>query len=194
MGKFEVSYDYNLVVNGTNLFVTDGGSDRIRVFNINSDGSITPKFFFGKEGNNLGEFRRPNGIAIKGNYLYIGDSINYRIQVFNINSDGSITPKFSFGKEGKNLGEFGKFAKIFLPEYINLVIKDNYLYVTDSNNYRIQVFKINFDGSLLPKFSFGKGEKGFGDFGIPYAMAIKDNYLFVTDAGLHRIQVLEIKY
>jgi tripartite motif-containing protein 71 len=193
-GKFLSSYSINLAINDTNLFISGGVSSKAQVFNINSDGTITPKFSFGKEGEGLGEFKVPDGIAIKDKYLYVGDSINYRIQVFKINPDGTVTPKSSFGKEGKSLGEFGKFENAWFPEYINLIIKDNYLYATDSNNYRIQVFKINSNGSLSPKFTFGKGEKGYGDFGIPYGLAIKDNYLYVSDAGMHRIQILEIKY
>jgi len=54
--------------------------------------------------------------------------------------------------------------------------------------------KINSDGSLFPKFSFGKEGKGLGEFIYPFTLAIKDNYLFVADSGNSRIQILEIKY
>jgi DNA-binding beta-propeller fold protein YncE len=98
--------------------------------------------------------------------------------------------KFIFGRQGKGLGEF------MYP--FSLAIKDNYLFVADSGNSRIQVLKINPDGNLSPKLAFGRQGKGLGEFGgqagYLTALAIKDNYLYVADTGNQRIQVLEIKY
>ncbi|MCG2703055.1 MAG: hypothetical protein L6366_01595, partial [Candidatus Omnitrophica bacterium] len=62
-----------------------------------------------------------------------------------------------------------------------------------SGNSRIQVLKINPDGSLSPVLSFGKEGKGLGEFKYLSSFAVKNNYFYITDAGNNRVQVLEIK-
>ncbi|MCG2703381.1 MAG: NHL repeat-containing protein, partial [Candidatus Omnitrophica bacterium] len=156
---------------------------------------LTAKFTFGKKGKEFEEFNRPVDVAVKDNFLFVADSGNSRIQVLKINPDGSLSPVLSFGKEGKELGEFNGFSGL------DISIKDNLLFVADSGNSRIQVLKINPDGSLSPVLSFGKEGKELGEFGrapaplgyaAPLGLCIKDNLLFVADSGNSRIQVLKI--
>jgi 6-phosphogluconolactonase (cycloisomerase 2 family) len=186
-----------LAIKDKYLFIADSGNNRIQVFRINSDGSLSPHSAFGKEGNGLGElsgFPILN-LAIKDKYLFIADSGNNRIQVFRINSDGSLSPQFAFGKEGHHLGEFAQVSNPLLgkfPHPLNLSIKDRYLFVTDPGNSRIQVFQINLDGILFPKFVFGKAGSRLGEFNMPFSLTVKDNYLFVADSGNYRIQVFRI--
>ncbi len=97
---------------------------------------LVPKFTFGKQGKELGEFENLFNLAIKDNHLFVADSGNSRIQVLTVNFDGNLSAKFTFGKEGKNPGEFGYIT--------SLVIKDSYLYVVDANNNRIQILEIKY--------------------------------------------------
>ena len=128
----------------------------------------------------------PNGLVINGKYLYAPD-FSEGIQILRIKPDGSLTPEFYFGKRYKEL-------KVLYTTQQGLAVKRNYLYVADSGNHRIQVFKINPDGNLSPKFSFGKKGDGSGEFSAPVGLAIKGNFIYVGDTGNSRIQVLEIKY
>lgn len=96
--------------------------------------------------------------------------------------------KSTFGKEGKDLGEFS------FERFISLAIKDDYLFVADSGNNRIQILKISPDGNLSPKSTFGKEGRGLGEFGnFLITFAIKDRYLYIADASNNRIQIMEIK-
>lgn len=158
---------------------------------------IIPKFTLGKLGNGLGEFHTIGSLLVKDNYLYVTDLDNQRIQVLKINSDGNLTALYSFGKKGTGLGEFDGIGAI--------VIKGDYLYVVEATddldlamkkkgNHRIQVFKINSDGNISPRFTFFKKGKRLGEFYSPRLLAIKENWLYVSDTGNNRIQVLEIKY
>jgi 6-phosphogluconolactonase (cycloisomerase 2 family) len=191
LGEFESLLD--LAIKDDYLFVADSGNSRIQIFKIAPDGNLSPKSTFGKEGKGLGEFNGfPNlGLAIKDDYLFVADSGNSRIQIFKIAPDGNLSPKFTFGKEGKDLGEFGSYPGFFLS-FLDLAIKDDYLFVADSGNSRIQIFKIAPDGNLSPKFTFGKEGESLGKFRFLCDLAIKDDYLFVADSGNSRIQIFKI--
>ncbi|MFH1001878.1 MAG: NHL repeat-containing protein [bacterium] len=189
----------NLAVKGDIFYVVDSNDNCIQVLKINTDGSLTPRFTFGKEKKGLGEIWGINigggGLSVKDDFLYVADIGNSRIQVLKINLDGSLTPRFSFGKEGDRLGEFGVIKGDFLaglPAPLSFSVKGNFLYVADIGNSWIQVLKINLDGSLMPIFSFGKEGKGLGDFNIPLSLTTKGDFLYVADAGNSRIQVLKI--
>jgi len=60
------------------------------------------------------------------------------------------------------------------------------IYVSDSNNHRIQVF--DSAGNFL--FKFGSLGSGDGQFGDPFGIAVDSmKNIYVTDLGNHRIQV-----
>lgn len=171
------------------LYVSDTYNHHIQALKIAPDGSLSSGFTFGKKGKEKGEFSNPQGLLVNGNYLYVSDSANRRIQVLKINSDGTLSAEFVFGKEGKGNGEF------LWPN--KLAVKDDYLYVSDGQsrpeeNHRIQVLKINSDGSLTSEFTFGKEGHGRGEFNVPDGLAVKNDYLYVSDSENNRIQVLRI--
>lgn len=198
-GLGEFQGNRSLAMKNSYLYVVDTANARIQVLEIKSDGDLMPKFSFGKGGKELGEFGlMPSfSIAVKNNYLFVADSGNARVQTLEIQPDGNLVPKFAFGQEGQGLGEFGRYPDSFpignVPGAINLCVKDDYLFVADSGNNRIQVFVIHADGALSPKFVFGKEGRGLGEFKIPLAMTVKDSHLFVADSGNVRMQVLEIR-
>ncbi|MFH1492282.1 MAG: NHL repeat-containing protein [Candidatus Omnitrophota bacterium] len=178
-----------IAVKNNYLYVSDTYNHHIQALKIASDGSLSFGFTFGKKGKEKGEFSNPQGLLIKGDYLYVCDSANRRIQVLKINSDGILFPEFVFGKEGKGNGEF------LWPQ--KLAVKDDYLYVSDGQsrpeeNHRIQVLRMNSDGSLFPEFVFGKEGKGNGEFDTPCGLATKGDYLYVSEKKNNRIQALKI--
>ena len=101
-----------------------------------------------------------------------------------------------YPKELKSLVPKIEFTELKQP--LGLAIKDNYLFVADSANSRIQVLKIGSNGNLSPQLSFGKAGKGLGEFGgeLNYFtfLIIKNYYLYISDTANNRIQTLELKY
>jgi DNA-binding beta-propeller fold protein YncE len=112
------------------LYVADLKNDRIQTFNA------TGKFLttWGKTGTGPGEFKTPAGIGIdKHDNIYVTEIGNDRVQVFDK------TGKFitMWGKKGSGNGEFGNLHGVIVDKETGLV------YVADTGNNRIQVFRPN---------------------------------------------------
>jgi len=86
----------------------------------------------GSKGIGDGEFNGPAGLSIdKNDNIYVTDKNNNRIQVFSAN--GTFLTKF--GSEGDGSGQF------ILPEGVGVDVNTGLVYVADTGNHRIQVFK-----------------------------------------------------
>jgi sugar lactone lactonase YvrE len=111
-----------------NVYVADFGNHRIQKFT--NDGKFISKW--GSKGIGDGEFNGPAGLSIdKNDNIYVTDKNNNRIQVFTAN--GTFLTKF--GSQGKAANQF------ILPEGIGVDMKTGLVYVADTGNYRIQVFR-----------------------------------------------------
>ena len=111
-----------------NVYVADYGNHRIQKFT--KDGNFILKWGFKGVGD--GEFNGPAGLSIDRNdNIYVTDKNNNRIQVFTAN--GTFLTKF--GSQGNATGQF------ILPEGIGVDMKTGLVYVADTGNYRIQVFR-----------------------------------------------------
>ena len=111
-----------------NVYVADFGNHRIQKFT--KDGKFVLKW--GSKGIGDGEFNGPAGMSIDRNdNIYVTDKNNNRIQVFTAN--GTFLTKF--GTEGSGPGQF------ILPEGVGVDINTGLVYVADTGNYRIQVFR-----------------------------------------------------
>ena len=111
-----------------NVYVADFGNHRIQKFT--QDGKFISKW--GSKGIGDGEFNGPAGLSIdKNDNIYVTDRNNNRIQVFTAN--GTFLTKF--GSEGSGSGQF------ILPEGVGVDIDTGLVYVADTGNYRIQVFR-----------------------------------------------------
>jgi DNA-binding beta-propeller fold protein YncE len=110
------------------LYVTDLKNDRVQVFD--KEGKLLAHW--GKTGSGEGEFKSPAGLAIdKQDNVYVTEIGNDRVQVFDK------TGKFlaMWGKKGNGVGEFGNLHGIAIDQATGLI------YVADTANNRIQVFK-----------------------------------------------------
>ncbi len=111
-----------------NVYVADYGNHRIQKFT--KDGNFILKW--GSKGVGDGEFNGPAGLSIDNNdNIYVTDKNNNRAQVFTAN--GTFLTKF--GSQGNATSQF------ILPEGIGVDMKTGLVYVADTGNYRIQVFR-----------------------------------------------------
>jgi streptogramin lyase len=111
-----------------NVYVADYGNHRIQKFT--KGGNFILKW--GSKGVGDGEFNGPAGLSIDRNdNIYVTDKNNNRIQVFTAN--GTFLTKF--GSQGNATSQF------ILPEGIGVDMKTGLVYVADTGNYRIQIFR-----------------------------------------------------
>jgi len=170
------------------VYVANPGAKNIKI----SENDGTSSTSFGSAGSAEGQFQFPRGVAFDtaGN-LYVADTTNQRIQVFDSSNtflrmwgfgvdDG--TTVFQICTSGCQSGQGGTGDGQFsIPREIAIGADGN-VYVTDSENDRIQVF--DSDGTFLTKWgSLGTGE---GEFDI--TLGIAEGSMYVVDFTNHRIQ------
>ncbi len=113
--------------------------------------------------------------------LFISSIIVFNGAINSFASEATTEPYIFLTKWGsKGFGD-GQFD---FPSGI-AVDKDNYIYVADTNNHRIQ--KFDCDGNFLTKW----GVQGYGDgqFVGPAEVSIgPDNYIYVVNCENNRIQ------
>jgi DNA-binding beta-propeller fold protein YncE len=108
------------------LFVTDTMNFRVQVFS--EDGRYLRTF--GRLGDGSGDFDKPKGIAVdSAGHVYVVEGVNDVVQVF----DGSGAFLLAFGGSGSGEGQ------LWLPSGIAIV--NDVVYVADSANRRVQVFR-----------------------------------------------------
>jgi hypothetical protein len=122
-GEFNSPFDIAVSPDGSELTVSDSGNDRIQQFSI----SGAFRGSFGQQGNAIGQFNTPKGLAYDNGYLYVVDSINNRIALA---VSGIIV-----GTSGAGGSDFGQFQGA-----VNLGVGSRGIYVADSGNNRVQVF------------------------------------------------------
>jgi len=122
----QFNYPSHLAFSGDRLFVNDTMNFRIQIFNPEGRHLGT----FGKHGKGSGQLTQPKGLAVDSmGHVYIADAMSNRVQIFE--QDGTFL--LDFGQTGDKPGNFS------LPA--GLAIRDDLIYVADSFNHRIQVFK-----------------------------------------------------
>lgn len=109
------------------LYVTDALNFRVQIF----DEQGRPLGAFGHHGDGSGDLAMPKGVAVdKDGIIYVVDGLFDNVQLFNRRGDFLLT----IGNRGVDFGEF------WLPS--GAFIDDNHLYLCDTYNRRIQVFRI----------------------------------------------------
>ncbi len=153
-----------------NIYVCDSGNRRVQVFGEKGD---FQRSFSLKEGP-LGP-ARPVDIAInnKTSLCYITDSVNHRIIVCDLKGK----QVYEWGGKGENNSEF---------RYPATLVFDEYLYVVDALNSRVQMF----EGGGLFVGSIGKWGVLPGEFFRPKGVAVdKDRNIYVSDSYIDVIEV-----
>ena len=154
------------------LFVTDGKLHRVLVFDKNND--VVDMI---KDG-----LIDPVGIAI--------DTENRQLYVVDTQADQVVVYDADTLKEKRRIGTGGKQHELTTPGDFSLptfvaLDKDNNVYVTDTMNYRVEIFDA--DGNYISQF--GKHCDGPGCFAHPKGIAVdSDGHIWVADPMLDILQ------
>lgn len=159
------------------LFVSDSYLHQILCFD--SDGKQLAQF--GRD-----KLQRAAGIALDRDRhrLYVADAKASRIAVFH--ADSFTFERYIGGPNNKGVAEPGHFA---IPSNVAVDRQGN-LYVTDSFNFRIQMFDAA--GKFLR--AFGTHGDRPGSFARPKGIAVdSEGHIYVADAEFNNFQVFSAK-
>ena len=125
-GAGQFNYPTHLSLRAGRLYVNDTMNFRLQIFDL--DGRQVASF--GRHGDGSGDFAQPKGLGVDnaGN-VYVADAVFDRVQIFG--DDGTFL--LAFGGTGGAPGEF------WIPT--GLFTTGDRIYVADSYNRRIQVFR-----------------------------------------------------
>ncbi len=154
------------------IFVSDSKEAVVKVF------KDLGKKYVGEIGRGI--LKRPTGIAVneKTGELLVIDTMNSEIVIFNLDN---YKVKKIIGRGGSNAGMFHYPTNIF-------VSRDGLIFVSDSLNYRIQIFTPEWE--FLN--AFGKPGDGPGYFARPRGVAVdSDGNIYVVDALFDNVQVFD---
>ena len=165
-----------------NYYVAEYGEyDRIQ--------KLTPdrKFImqWGGHGNALGQFLRPQKMAIdKNDILWVTDACNHRVQVFDARGSEAKLIK-SWGKHGKAPGELNYPYDILLDEAGWAGDSNGHVYLCEFGNHRVQKFTL--DGRFVGLW--GTNGRREGELDQPWGIT-RDSKgrMFVLDSYNHRVQ------
>ena len=176
-GEFVDTYAITMDTGG-NIYVVESRQSRVQKFS--KAGTFLAKW--GSLGDKTGEFNEPMDIATNSrNEVYIVDKYNDRIQKFT--SSGVFLSQW--GKEGTGAGEFSfAFKDIDHGGGIGIDAND-YVYVLDSNNYRVQ----KFTSSGVFVAQWGREGEANGEFIYPRSIAVSPSgNVYILDFYAHNIQ------
>lgn len=125
-GNGEFNFPSHLTLSDGRVYVNDTMNFRLQVFDL--DGKFLSSF--GSHGDGGGDFAQPKGVGVdREGHIYVVDALFNRVQIFN--DEGALL--LAFGGDGAAPGEF------WLPSGIH--ITDDMIYVADSYNRRVQIFR-----------------------------------------------------
>ena len=190
------------------IFVSNTHNDSIVVFKEDKSFDFTFKSFDGA----ADDFNNPHGLVIDDSrdMLFVANTGDHEIVIFRL-VDSDTCPSGTnesvdgvcyvtqFGSSGTDMGEFKD------PKGLAYDESNDLLYVTDTENHRIQVFEI-VTGDTCPSGTdkikdgvcfveeFGSEGTDNGKFKLPMGLALNpsNNLLYVADSGNHRVQVLSV--
>ena len=166
---------YIAVAPNGEVYVTDRSTGTVSIYGL--DGKYKSQFVPKTDEKDFAW--SPLGIAIDASSnVYVSDATKGQHRILVFDKNGNL--KLKFGKEGNAQGDF---------EYPNslTVDKKGNIYVSDSNNGRIQVF------DKTGKFKQLIGKSGKNSVGHPVGIAIDgNNRLNVVDTFGHNIMVYDL--
>jgi 3-phytase len=177
------------------LLATAKASHTVLVYNA-ENGELLREF--GKHGTNLGDFNRPNGIAVVDNYVFIVERDNHRVQILSlpsfqpIGTFGSEILKKPYGIAVYSTGDAG----------VMVYITDNYE-TSDENNpplaelsERVHHFRLILGSDKFEVYhiqSFGD-TKGMGALKVVESIAVdpENNVLLIADESELNVKIYSL--
>lgn len=159
------------------VFVTDCVNNCVRVFA--TDGAFLRQW--GSAGSVAGQLCGPSGIAVaSGGEVVVVDRFSHCVQVFR--ADGGFLR--TWGSKGSGHGQF------MHPLGVAVAPSGTEVVVADTNNHRIQVFRLS-DGTFLRQWGT-RGSAG-GQVQHPVGVCVaRTGAVVVTESGGHRVQVFRL--
>lgn len=171
----EIYRPAGLFIDGDNLYVTDLGLHKVKVFSL--DGKKIREF--GKLGDKNGEFKSPNVVTVAGGKIYVADTGNDRVQVFDKLGN------YAFQMRGDNSND--ERVGFVNPRGIGIDGRGT-IYVV--NNLTSEVFAFDSQGKRL--FAFGKQGTAPDQFMLPNGLAVdSQGRIYVTDTVNKRVSVFQ---
>ncbi len=165
----------------TTLYVADRNNNRVQKFNL--DGDFVSKF--GISGAGDGQLNDPAGIYcdVGNSRVYVADRNNNRIQKFI--TTGSFV--LAIGSSGSGDGQFYHPMSVakMPPISGDYSAYQSKVYVTDTDNNRIQIFTT--DGTFFGKWGTSGAQNG--QLNSPRGIAISNpGYVYIADYNNNRVQ------
>ncbi|OXM85771.1 S-layer homology domain-containing protein [Paenibacillus rigui] len=161
------------VGNDGNVYVADMSNHRIQKLDSATGVWSEWKKNGGGSGSGLGEFNEPYSVAVdnRGN-VYVADSMNNRIQKWNAAKNAWSEWTKSGGGSGSGLGEF--------REPLGVAVNDDYLYVAETSNHRIQILKMTITPPGTPTAVKAEVRKGESQATISFTLPDNDGGSDIT--------------
>jgi DNA-binding beta-propeller fold protein YncE len=190
-GEFDTPRGLTVDVFG-NVWVADHTNQRVQKFSY--DGRLLGVFGAGggdgTPGSGPGEFFEPRGMSSDhdGN-IYVAEMVNHRVQV--LRNDGSFLRAWGKGGTGGYDQVGSGYGEFRLP-YQTAVDRQGRVWVTDTDNERVQVFTP--EGGFVRAFGANNADgtlgTGPGEFAKPYGAASDcAGNVYITEQENRRVQV-----
>lgn len=152
------------------VFVADSKAQKVFVFD--KDDQMVMAL-----GQKPGELVNPSGLAIDPDTdrIYVANTRLHNIKVYDA-SNGKFL--FDIGERGEKQGQLNFPTNIF--------IRHRKLYVSDTGNFRVQIFDL--DGKFLS--TFGKIGDGLGQFARPKGIGVdSEGHIYAVDSAFDNFQI-----
>jgi sugar lactone lactonase YvrE len=130
---------YGLYLDETNsyLYIADWGNNRIQRYSVNVTTNGTTVAGGNGAGSGSDQFNQPYGVCVsKTGDIYIADEGNHRIQRWSPGASSGVTIVGITGVSGTNA------TMLNAPAHVALSKNETFLYVSDTNNHRVQRFNL----------------------------------------------------
>ncbi|QWP76579.1 phytase [Lysobacter sp. K5869] len=178
------------------LIASAKSTHRLAVYDADSGKRLRE---FGGKGEALGQFKRPNGLAVFGDYLFVAERDNHRVQVLRL---PEFAPLGSFG-EAQLRSPYGLWLNETAPGELEVYVTDNFMYgakfdqvpALNELDQRVRRYRLRFDEAERMSSDY---LGAFGDTSDAAALRIVESIagdaagdrLLIADEDLRRASTL----